>query len=119
VDPKSGAVTARDAFDTFRAETEAARLAAFIRAVPGGAIVAAAIQDEGVARLTDEAVAALASLGGAVDPRGSFHVSHLLVGVKGAPPGSAVEAVGHQRLVRVIGVDREDRAMEVDGFRLE
>jgi len=72
-----------------------------------------------VASLTGEAVAALASLGGAVDPRGSFHASHLLVGVKGASPGSAVEAAGHRRLLRVIGVDRRDRAMEVDEFRLE
>jgi len=119
VDPESGAVTARDAFDTFRSESEAGRLADFIRAVPEGAIVAAVIKDEGVASLTGEAVAALASLGGAVDPRGSFHASHLLVGVKGASPGSAVEAAGHRRLLRVIGVDRRDRAMEVDEFRLE
>jgi hypothetical protein len=118
VDPRSGKVEGRDVFDTFLARAESARLANFIARVPTGWIVAAAIRDDGVAQLGDDAVQALRSLGGRVDPRGTLFVSHLLIGVKGAPPGTAVEAFGPARLTRVIGRDRDALLMTRD-FRLE
>jgi hypothetical protein len=57
-------------------------------------------------------------VGGRVDPRGTPFVSHLLIGVKGASPGTAVEAFGPARLMRVIGRDRGDLLITRD-FRLE
>lgn len=119
VDPAAGSVSARAVFDTFIAETEGQRLAEFIRAVPPGWIVVAAIRDEGTAQLTQDAVEALWSLGGTIDPRGSSHTSYLLVGVKGAARATAIELAGHRRLAYVVGIDRRDRAMVVRDFRLE
>jgi Interleukin-like EMT inducer len=118
VDPRSGSVERRDVFDTFLSRAESARLADFIERVPAGRIVAAAIRDDGVGQLTDDAVRAFRSLGGQIDPRGTLFVSDLLVGVKGAAPGTAVEAFGPARLTRVIGRDRGTLLVARD-FRLE
>jgi hypothetical protein len=118
VDPHSGAVEGRDVFDTFISRDESARLADFIARIPAGRIVAAAIRDDGVGQLTDDAVKALRSVGGRVDPRGALFVSHLLIGVKDAAPGTAVEAFGRARLTRVVGRDRGDLLVTRD-FRLE
>jgi hypothetical protein len=63
-------------------------------------------------------VATFRSLGGHVDPRGTLFVSHLLIGVKGAAPGTAVEAFGPARLTRVIGQHRGTRLL-TRNFRLE
>jgi hypothetical protein len=119
VDPRSGGVAGRAVFDTFAARAESARLADFIDRVPAGWIVAAAVKDDGVGQLGDDAVLAFRSLGGQADPRreGLF-VSHLLVGVKGAAAGTAVEALGAGRLTRVVGEDRGDLLVTRD-FRLE
>ena len=78
----------------------------------------ASIRADGVGQLTDDAVSALRSLGGRVDPRGALFVSHLLIGVKGAAPGTAVETFGPSRLTRVIGRDRGD-LLVTRNFRLE
>jgi hypothetical protein len=118
LDPGSGAVEGRDAFDTFASRAESARLADFIARIPAGRIVVAAIRDDGVGQLTDDAVSALRSLGGRIDPRGALFVSHLVIGVKGAAPGTAVEAVGPTRLTRVVGRDRGPLLATRD-FRLE
>jgi hypothetical protein len=120
LDPATGAVQARELFDTFIARTESARLAAFIEQVPAGAIVVAAIKEDGVGQLGDDGVRALRSVGGRIDPReGGLFVSHLVIGVKGASPGTAVEAFGPGRLARSVGRDRGDRLLVIDGFRLE
>jgi hypothetical protein len=119
LDQESGSVLVREVFDTFISSQESARLASFTRNLPPRRIVVAAIKDEGVGHLTEDAVLALHSLGGGIDPRGSLFISHLLVGVTGAPPGSAVELAGHKRLEYVVGVDRRDRVMVVRDFRLE
>ena len=97
---------------------ESGRLVDFIARIPAGRIVAAAIRDDGVGQLTDDALRALRSLGGNVDPRGALFVSHLLIGVKGAAPGTAVEAFGPERLTRVIGRDRGN-LLVTRSFRLE
>jgi hypothetical protein len=119
VDPHSGSVADRALFDTFGGRGESAKLAEFIGRVPPGWIVAAAIKDDGVGQLGDDAVQAFRSVGGRLDPRGrGLFVSHLLVGVKGAPPGTAVEEVGFGRLTRVVGQDRGGILMVTRDFRL-
>jgi hypothetical protein len=118
VDPRSGVVEGRGVFDTFVSRAESGRLVDFIARIPAGRIVAAAIRDDGVGQLTDDALRALRSLGGNVDPRGALFVSHLLIGVKGAAPGTAVEAFGPERLTRVIGRDRGN-LLVTRSFRLE
>jgi hypothetical protein len=118
VDPRSGRVDRRDVFDTFADPSESARLAAFVDGVPAGWIVAAAIRDDGVAQLGDDAVRAFRTLGARLDPRGALFVSHLLIGVKGAAPGTAIEAVGPVKLRRVVGRDRGP-LLVTRNFRLE
>ncbi|MGC8826959.1 MAG: interleukin-like EMT inducer domain-containing protein, partial [Anaerolineae bacterium] len=61
--------------------------------VPAGAVVAAAVMDEASMDLSEPAAQALGSIGLAGSVRGRFRWSHAAVGVKGAPPGSAVEAL--------------------------
>lgn len=93
VNPQTGAVESRAAFDTFASTEESARLAQFIDRIPSGKIVAVAVRDEASRFLTAEAVSALRSIGAQEDLRGAAHWrwSHAVIGVKGAAPGSAVE----------------------------
>lgn len=96
VDPETGRLLQRQGFDTTPegSPAQAAALVAFLDAIPQGRIVAVAMQGDGAAGLTVEAVAALRSLGGEADPRGSSGWSHAIVGVKGAAPGTALEGAG-------------------------
>ncbi len=98
IDPASGRVVDRQGFDTTTSgsEAQASAMAAFVRAIPDGQIVVAAVQGDAAAHLTAEAVDALHSIGGEADPRGSSGWSHALVGVKGAPRGTALEVSGPQ-----------------------
>jgi hypothetical protein len=111
-------VTGAGVFDTFIAAGEAERLARFLDAVPPGLIVAAAVKDEAQRSLTAEAVRTLHAVGGRFDPRGHAFTSHVLIGVKGARPGSAIEVAGPGALYVVVGVERADPLVLAD-FRLE
>jgi hypothetical protein len=102
IDPNSGKVEQRANFNTFASEAESARLAQFIDAVPAGRIVAAAVRDEASAHLTAEAVAALRSIGAARDLRDKFRWSHAVIGVKGAAPGTALEAASETTVSQLI-----------------
>lgn len=114
----AGSVLGRGSFDTFFEAEAPGRLAAWVGALPVGTIVAGAVRDEASGRLTAEAVLALRSLGVAGDLRGHFRESHAFVGVKGAPPGTALEALGPRALELSVG-QREARAgFELTAFAL-
>ncbi len=100
---RAGRVLKADVFDTFFEKDAAHRLAAWVAALPGGTIVAGAVRDEGSGRLTEEAMAALRTLGVAGDLRGHFREAHAFVGVKGAPVGSALEALGPRPIEVTVG----------------
>jgi hypothetical protein len=89
-----------------------------IERLPAGTIVAAAVKDEASQELTDRAVAALRSLGGREDIRGRYRVSHLLIGVKGAEPGAAIERSGYTRLTATLGPAPEQVGVETRAFAL-
>src|SRR5262249_40205711 len=91
IDPTSGEQLWSHNFDTFAAPAASDRLVSAIESLPAGTIVAVAVRDEASGQLTDAAVTALRSVGGREDIRGRFRVSHLLIGVKGAAPGTAIE----------------------------
>lgn len=118
IDAATGRVLSTDVFDTFRAPEESSRLAAAIRRVPPGTVVVAAVKDEASGALTEEAVAALRSLGGSYDIRGRYRVSHLLIGVKGAAPGTAMEEVGARLLTMTLGEPPERLGIELKAFTL-
>jgi hypothetical protein len=118
IDPATGARLWSDDFDTFSSPQESDRLAQAIERLPAGTIVAAAVKDEASEALTDRAVAALRSLGGTADIRGRFRVSHLLIGVKGAAPGAAIEQSGNARLIATLGPPPEQVGVETRAFAL-
>ncbi|MGQ9517940.1 MAG: interleukin-like EMT inducer domain-containing protein, partial [Anaerolineae bacterium] len=93
VDPSAGAVLAAGAFDTHLDPSASERMVRFIEELPQGAIVAVAVMDEASMNLSEPAVQALEALGLAGSVRGRFRWSHAAVGVKGAPPASAAEAL--------------------------
>jgi hypothetical protein len=105
LDPGDGRLVAAQHFDTFIAGPSR-QMAALIDTLPPGTIVVAAVKHDGGGALTAEAVHALSSIGGRVDNRGTLWRSHLVIGVKGARPGEAIEAVGEQELGAAVGRDR-------------
>ena len=92
LEPPTGRVVNRAGFDTAANVYEAQKLADFIAAIPEGRVVVVAFQGDALAHLTPEARKALASLGAAQVPE-ARGTSYALIGVKGAPPGSALETV--------------------------
>jgi hypothetical protein len=118
IDRATGDVLWSDVFDSFRSPQESARLAEAIARVPTGTVVAVAVKDEASSVLSGAGVAALRSLGGREDIRGRYRVSHLLVGVKGAPPGTAIEEADYRRLAVLLGTPPEKIGVEVRGFTL-
>jgi hypothetical protein len=113
IDPVSGAVVQQAGFDTWANEYEAQDLADFVASIPQGYIVAVAVKDDGAANLTESAVEALRSLGGQIDVRGSDHLSHAFIGVKGATPGTALEASGEGNSYVQVGRSPDDRTLSV------
>ena len=114
-----GGVHTVSAFDTFYERGAAAQLAAFVGGLPNGMLVAGAVRDEASNQLTAEAVTALRALGVATDLRGRFRESHAFVGVKGAPPGTALEAAGPRALTLTVGQPPEVVGFELLQFALE
>lgn len=116
--PTTAAILWADVFDTYASADESRRLADAIGRLPPGTIVAAAVKDEAAQSLTEEAVAALRSVGAARDIRGQYRVSHLVVGVKGAAPGTAIERSGYEPLEVTLGMPRDRFGIEVRDFAL-
>jgi hypothetical protein len=113
IDPQTGAVVRQAGFDTWANEYESSDLAEFITDIPGGYVVALAVKDDGAASLTEGAVQALRSLGAEIDLRGTEHLSHALIGVKGAAPGTALEASGEGNSYLHVGRNPDDRTLSV------
>jgi len=118
IHPEQGYVLWADVFDTDASREESRRLTEALRRLARGAIVVAAVKDEASSALTDEAVLALRSLGGRKDIRGRYRVSHLLIGVKGAAPGTAIEEVGARPLTVTLGEAPERLGIELREFAL-
>ena len=120
VHPETGKVLALRGFDTSPSGSapESAALSAFIEGVPEGHIVAVALQGEGNAHLSDSSITAFRSIGGQADPR-ELGGSHAIVGVKGAAPGSALEAAGPGNGWIRVAPDRRTLAVAVDVIQWE
>ncbi len=116
IHPRSGKLLEQRGFDTTPSGSEAqsAALADMIDAVPDGQIVVVAMQGDGAAHLTADAVEALARIGGQVDPRGTAGWSHAIIGVKGAEPGTALEVAGPDNGWLRVAPDRRTLAVAVD-----
>lgn len=113
IDPQTGAVIETAGFDTWANEYEAQDLADFVRRIPDGYIVAVAVKDDAAANLTEGAVEALRSLGAQIDLRGTEHLSHAVIGVKGSAPGTALESSGEGNSYLHVGRNPDDRTLAV------
>ncbi|MDQ4077135.1 MAG: hypothetical protein M3220_12910, partial [Chloroflexota bacterium] len=91
LDPVTGEIEAVSGFDTTANEFERERLHEFIKQIPEGKVVVVALKGPATAYLNLDTVAALKTLGAATGPT-NHGVSYALIGVKGAPEGSALEA---------------------------
>jgi hypothetical protein len=118
VDP-GGALVGVEAFDTFLDAGAAGRLAAWVEGLPDGTVVAGAVRDEASGRLDEAAVRALRTVGVRADLRGRFRDSHAFVGVKGAPPGAAIEAAGPRPVSLAVGTTRPDEFEDLGAVGLE
>jgi hypothetical protein len=92
----AGEVLESATFDTMT-PGESARMIAWLARWQAGVVIAGAgadsVADEAATALDENAIAALQQLGVKSDLRGKLRWSHAFVGVVGAPPGSALEAI--------------------------
>jgi hypothetical protein len=95
--PETGEVEGVGAFDTHLDSEASGALAAFLSEVPRGHIVAVSAADEASRLLNQEAVTALHGIGAQGDLREKTRWGHAIIGVQGALPGTALEAVDWMR----------------------
>jgi hypothetical protein len=117
LDGADGRVLWGDNFDTFKSPAESRRMADRIATLPPGTLVIAGVKTDGGGQLTAEGAVALRSVGGQVDLQRTLWLAHALIGVKGAPPGSAVEASGPGRVTASVGRARP-LALTLEAFSL-
>jgi Interleukin-like EMT inducer len=117
LDGRSGKPVGVQSFDTFISAAESRRMAGFIDGLGPGTIVVAAVRDEGGGQLEASGVRALQSIGAREDLRGRLWMSHVVIGVKGAAPGDAVEAAGPRLLEASVG-DARPLQIVLESFAL-
>jgi hypothetical protein len=115
----TGRIQDRAVFDTFGDPAASGALARWVEALPAGTIVLGAVKDDASARLNAAAVAAFATLGVHGDLRGAHRESHAFIGLKGARPGSALEASGPRAVEVRLGEPDAPFGLELVEFRLE
>jgi hypothetical protein len=104
--PPDGRVLGVRGFDAHETVEASERLAAFIEGWPERTIVVAAAMEVPGSQLTGRVVTALRSIGGRGDLPGAPGLSHVLIGVRGANPGEALEEWGAGAVRAVVGKDR-------------
>lgn len=112
VDEHSGQLLDHRGFDTAANTYEAQALAEYLASVPAGRIVLVATKGDGAQYLTPAARAALAGLG--IDADMAADTRLAAVGVQGAAPGTAAQAVGTGDAYLRVGGDRRTLAAALD-----
>jgi hypothetical protein len=103
LDAETGEVTRTGQFNVSWDAEESDALAAFVRDIPAGTPVLVVTEFDASRELQASAVEALRELGLTVDLRGKFQLLHAAIGVKGAPPGSALESTDRLRATLELG----------------
>ncbi len=119
IDPSSGTIESRGAFDTFASAAESARLVQFIEQIPNGKIVIAAVRDEASRNLTRAAVEALRLIGAQIDLREKFRWSHAILGVKGGNAVESANEIAPAQLVVGIGALEPNVAAAIEWIKIE
>ena len=103
INEKSGEVLRSRAFDVLSDPGENENMAQFIRSVPNGRIVAGAVADEATLKLNPAAAKALRKVGVGLDLSGHYRKAHAFLGIKGFPPGTALEVSSEKEAILVLG----------------
>ena len=111
LDPRSGAVRAREGFDTTASAAESERLAAFLAGIDAGAPVLVVSYGDAWRELSAEAVEQLRTLGADVTVDGLRDQYWAIAGVKGAAPGTAAQTVDPQDAFLRISLNRDRRPL--------
>jgi hypothetical protein len=97
IDSQDGRLLETKNFDTYASPAQSDSMAAWIRRLPDGVLVAAAIRDEGTVSMTEAAHLALESLGSALTRSVGVRDSWALIGRKGAVPGTVPEKLSRSK----------------------
>ena len=121
LDPASGAVRAKEGFDTTASAAESERLAAFLADIDAGAPVLVVSYGDAWRALSAEAVEQLHTLGADVSLEGLQEQYFAIVGVKGAAPGAAAQTVDPTDAFLRVSLNRDRRplAAAVDWVSVE
>ncbi len=120
LDPKTGTILDRRTFNTFESAAASRAMAAWVDSLSAGTLVVVAVRDEASLHLTEDAIAALRSLGLEGDLRGHFRWGHAAIGSKGLAPGTGLEQTASLRPATVklgLGVTRPRVAAAFDWIR--
>jgi len=118
LDQRTGEVLRRVNFPTHRDNAASARLFEYIDDLDAGTVVVVSTSGDAFARLSPRARRALGTCGSAIDQDQHPGVAHVMIGYKGAEPGSVPEQVGLRLARVVVGQDPERFTMELVDFDL-
>jgi len=121
LDSENGSLLGRAAFNVEKDPRQFAAMKKFIENTAIGSIVIISLKgNAGID--TDQSLRAVGLLIGA-NPGGrddaEVTASHLIIGIRGASPGHAVEIVDESLITHTIGVDRRNLGMTVSRFELQ
>jgi hypothetical protein len=111
LDPRTGEVLEKVGFDTTASAAESERLVEFVAGIEAGAPVLAVTYGDATANLSEEALAALNTLGAALtaeEVRGAYFA---IAGVKGADPGTAAQVIDANDAFLRVSLNRDRRAL--------
>lgn len=111
LDATSGAIVSARAFDTVADRAESRAMTDFLARIPAGQIVIVAAQGEVAANLGDRTVEQLRTLGAQIDMRQTGQRAHVIIGVKGARAGSALEQAGEAVAMLAVGRSLDTRTL--------
>ena len=98
LDPQTAEVKKMGKFDVSDVNpAEGRQMLAFVDSAPEGSIVIATVHDN-ASNVPQDGVRALRKIGSVKDIRGKGRWGHIVIGVKGAEPGRAVELTGQGRI---------------------
>jgi hypothetical protein len=111
LDPQSGVVQSARRFDMVEDRAESRAMTDFLMQVPAGHIVVIASQGDVAAGLGDRTVEQLRTLGAQIDVRQTAQRAHVVIGVKGAPAGSALEQTDDAAAIVAVGRSLDTRTL--------
>lgn len=120
LDRHTGRMLDKVGFDTAASEAESERLIAFVEQIPAGAVVLMVTYGEATNYLSEEALAALESIGASLTLEEVRGRQIAVVGVKGAAPGSAAQVIDDKEAFLRVSLNRDRRplAAAVDSVQI-